>query len=420
MYTTISTSMLQVGAVLGSPIYDSANTKLLGAGVDITNNLLDRLKQRGIYSVVISDKDLARLAAYQPQGTSRSAIPDRSGVQTLAETPLTSYFDRAIERGLDLQLKPQADPFLAQVQSHAPVEYSSRQMTEFLERHEASVEELDGFYGALTAGKSADVSKLRSISGDALDRAADDLDLFVCLGINPVGNGSVSRHSMHVAMLAMSIGATMGLEEQTLHELGGGCLVHDVGMLHVKQQLFQAKRVLDPTEFAEIAKHPVATFELLQEHMDQVPAASRMVAYQMHERCDGSGYPRARTAERIHDLAKIAGVADTFTALVSRRPHRPGMLPYYAIVKLLEDVHRGLYDASVVRALLNTVSLFPIGSYVELSDGRLGKVIRSNREVYDRPVVEAWNRSNLGGTSTLINLAEQPELHVIRALARLR
>jgi HD-GYP domain-containing protein (c-di-GMP phosphodiesterase class II) len=144
-----------------------------------------------------------------------------------------------------------------------------------------------------------------------------------------------------------------------------------------------------------------------------------MVAYQIHERCDGSGYPRGRAAPQIHPLAKIAGVADTFTALVSRRPYRPGMLPYHAMVKMLQDVGLGLYDAQIVRALLNTVSLFPIGSYVALSDGRLGKVIRSNGGTYDRPVLETWERNDLGADPKLVDLREHPDLKVVRALARL-
>src|SRR5690606_27821163 len=116
---------------------------------------------------------------------------------------------------------------------------------------------------------------------------------------------------------------------------------------------------------------------------------------------DGSGYPRGRTAQKIHPLAKIAGVADTFTALVARRPYRPGMLPYHAMVQMLRDVGAGLYDGQIVRALLNTVSLFPIGSFVALNDGRVGRVLRSNGAFYDRPMVECWQRSDLAATPAI-------------------
>ena len=159
------------------------------------------------------------------------------------------------------------------------------------------------------------------------------------------------------------------------------------------------------------------TFDLLQPVFDKVPAAARMVAYQMHERCNGSGYPRGRTGGHIHDLAKISAVADVFIALASPRPHRHGMRPYHAMVKLLHDVREGLFDGTVVRALLQTVSLFPLGSYVALSDGRTGKVIRSNGEQYTRPVVEFTSHNNPNMEPLLVDLSQETDLQVVGAVA---
>ena len=209
-------------------------------------------------------------------------------------------------------------------------------------------------------------------------QAAEDLDLFVCLGINPPSDDYPTRHSLHVAMLAMAIGAIAGWDEATLIELGIGCLIHDVGMERVRGVNPRDSRVFSRSEFEEIAKHPVYTLELIRQQPDRIPPASRIVAYQMHERCDGSGYPRGRTGCQIHELAKIAAVADVYVALVSPRPHRPGTIPYHAMERILHDVKAGLLDPNVVSALLRTVSLFPIGSFVGLSDGRIGKVIRTN------------------------------------------
>ena len=98
--------------------------------------------------------------------------------------------------------------------------------------------------------------------------------------------------------------------------------------------------------------------------------------------------PCHRSAAQIHPLAKIAAVADVFVALVSPRPYRPALLHYHAMEQILHGARQGLYDTAVVRALLHTVSLFPIGSLVEINDGRIGKVLRSNRDAYTSPVIE--------------------------------
>ena len=176
--------------------------------------------------------------------------------------------------------------------------------------------------------------------------------------------------------------------------------------------------MLQPEEFAEIAKHPIISADLLYKSMKQVPLNVRMVVYQMHERCDGSGYPRGWTGDRIHPLAKIGAVADSYVALVSQRPHRPAMLPYHAMVKMLQDVKAGLFDSTAVRGLLNTVALFPIGSFVGMEGGQVGRVIRANGPAYDKPIVEAWDRHRRLQTPEVLDLAEC-ELSVTQALTSL-
>ena len=190
-------------------------------------------------------------------------------------------------------------------------------------------------------------------------------------------------------------------------------------MLHVDESLYHSKEVLDPVAFLDITKHPVIAADMLYQRMEQVPVGVRMVVYQMHERCNGSGYPRGRTGDRIHPLAKISAVADAYVALVSARPHRHAMLPYFAMKKMLEDVKAGLFDATVVRALLHTVSLFPIGSYCELNNGGVAKVIRSNGSAYDRPIVEAWKQSHFSAEPEVVDLTEE-DVKIVKPLTSRR
>jgi HD-GYP domain-containing protein (c-di-GMP phosphodiesterase class II) len=188
-------------------------------------------------------------------------------------------------------------------------------------------------------------------------------------------------------------------------------------MMRVDRINYHEGRVLGTSDFREIAKHPMYTLELLKHHLDRLPYSTRMVAYQMHERSNGSGYPRGRQAHQIHDLAKISAVADVFVALTSERPHRPGMMPYYALERILRGVKDGLYDGGVVRALLKTVSLFPVGSFVTLTDGRTGKVVRSNGENYARPVVLAWDGNDPAGTQTVVDLTKEEKISVQAAIS---
>jgi hypothetical protein len=92
-------------------------------------------------------------------------------------------------------------------------------------------------------------------------------------------------------------------------------------------------------------------------------------------------------------------------------------MPYYALERMLHGVKDGLFDPSAVRALLKTVSLFPIGSFVRTSDGRIGKVLRANGEDYARPVLSVWPVDGDPSQATVVDLSQEPDLRVVAAMA---
>lgn len=403
-----SVSELRVGTKLSSSIYDGRADRdilLIAAGTTVTPKLLDRLHNRGVSHVRVEKRELLRMRRDDsaPQGKP-------------AERPEPAGESRRAPSGRG-PWQVSSRSFLNKVAPSRPVSYRPETKDKFAESYRESLHQVERLFQGLTAGEMTNVREVTDVSNEALVKMGEDLDLFVSLGLQPAADAYPFKHSLQTAMLAMSLGTVLGLTKDELVELGIGCLIHDAGMLHVKPELVRSQKVLDRIEFLEITKHPTVTFDLLRDIMG-TPRGSRMVAYQMHERCDGSGYPRRRQASQIHYLTKIAAVADVFIALISPRPHRRGMLPYHAMEQILHDARKGLYDPNVVRGLLQTVSLFPIGSYVELSDGRVGRVIRSNRSAFSRPVVELWPSGGPSYGGEAVDLAREPELEIVRPLAR--
>lgn len=415
MFKRIPLSLLSEGFILASAVHDDSLRLLLGPGMPITKELMAGLHKRGIRDVVVTEKDWQRLTAFGAQGKSRKALPRHSPVSLELQSDVTRALDGELAKFGECQITPSDNPFSHFITPHGAEAYDRGGMDAMLEHHEHSIEQVDALLKQLRTGESVSAEVIRDVTKQSLAKAKDDFDLFVCMGINPADNSEIAVHSANVATLAVALGAMLGQDEDALTDLSMGCLVHNAGMLQIDETLYQSASLIDESDFVEIAKHPVIATDMLYENMSRVSVGVRMIVYQMHERCDGSGYPRGKTADAIHPLAKIAAVADAYVALVSKRPHRPAMLPYYAMAKMLEDVREGLYDPGVVRALLHTISLFPIGSYVELSDGRMAKTIRANGPSYDRPIVEIVGRT---GTE-VIDLTEAPDLKVVKARSNL-
>lgn len=422
---SLNIDQLKVGVKLRSPIYDGRNVLLLADGATITPLVIDRLTQRGITTVKVHRNELShlcRVPAALDRGRllrAQQAVADeRTASYCPMETRHSRLLDATIERGRLPDTPKFGSAFAAEIREHGTEGYDPDLASKMVESHDQSFQQMERLFKSLESAKPIECEAVESISADNLLRIAADLDLFVSLGVSPAIDKYPARHGLQTSMLAMAIGTSMGLDRRSVMDMGTGCLVHDAGMLHINQRVVQAESALDPVAFIEITKHPILTFDLMR-NVERLPGTSRIVAYQMHERCNGTGYPRRRQSGQIHQLAKIATVADVFVALVSPRPHRSGMMPYYAVEHLIRGAKAGLFDPQAVRAMLHTVSLFPTGSFVELNDGRVGRVIRSNGQAYMKPIVETWERVSLNSAPEVIDLSVEPKLAIMRPLSAL-
>ena len=106
-----------------------------------------------------------------------------------------------------------------------------------------------------------------------------------------------------------------------------------------------------------------------------------------HERENGTGYPNHLPSEKISIYAKIIAVACSFEAITAPRHYKDAQSSYEAMVDMLKN-NKQFYDENVIKALLYSLSLFPIGGYVYLSNGKIAQVVDVNPENPKNPVVQ--------------------------------
>ena len=130
-------------------------------------------------------------------------------------------------------------------------------------------------------------------------------------------------HERRVAEIAAAIGAELGLDEDQNEGLRVAGFLHDIGKITVPSEILSKPGKLRPIEFQFIQGHALAGYEVLKGVAFPWPVAQ--VAFQHHERMDGSGYPQGLKGEAILIEARIVAVADVVEAMFSHRPYRPGM-----------------------------------------------------------------------------------------------
>ncbi|KJS13125.1 MAG: phosphodiesterase [Peptococcaceae bacterium BRH_c8a] len=205
-------------------------------------------------------------------------------------------------------------------------------------------------------------------------------------------------HSVNTCILAVITAIHMGYNEKKLHLLAMGAILHDLGKILVPQEILNKPGKLTDEEFEVIKTHSEFGYRLLSANKD-FNSISSTVAWQHHERYNGSGYPQGLAGNRIHEFSFIVGVADVYDALTADRVYRKAHPPHEAF-EMLSGTGDYLFDYEVVKAFLYHVAAYPVGSLVRLNNRQTG-VVLENRPGYPlRPKLKI-----------LFNVQDEPELN---------
>lgn len=375
--STVSLNDIIVGRRLEAPLYDVNGILLLAAGSIVTQEIKQAIRNRGDKSVCLSRGDAQRLTLQTPSQAAPSPLA--------FDTELTRKLDAIMDSGL-LGVKNTGPAVKGDVVYLGRKGYDQEQRQRLKEQHEKNGQALGDLMSGALHGNAMDGNMVAGMAAQYLKEMTTDTDNVLSSAINQFEQDDIASRSLEVSLLAMAIGIEMDLDAENIRHLAMAGLVHDWGMMRVPAEIRNADHRLNPIEMLEIKKHPIYSLELLQ-HVSALPRVVAVIAYQVHERFNGTGYPRGRCGHSIHPFSRILQVADAFVGMTSVRPFRPAMMRYSAMECLIRQAKERAVDPEVVRALLKIQSLFPIGSYVALSDGSVAQVLRRNRDHYTQPIV---------------------------------
>lgn len=228
---------------------------------------------------------------------------------------------------------------------------------------------------------------------------------------------SLTNHSVNVCALCAKIGEGLGYSPSDRHKLAFVGLVHDLGMCRMPRELLLKEGTLDQEEAELIKTHPDHTKEIVLSFGEEFRWAADIV-YQEHERENGTGYPQGLAGSAIHDSAKAIAVADIFEAFSHPRSFRKTFVSNEALHKVIEM--RGRFcSARIIKALMDQITMFPLGTFVELNTGEVGTVVGVSRRNVLSPAVRI--EYGVGGVRLsqprVVNLENTPTTFVLRPLA---
>ena len=274
-------------------------------------------------------------------------------------------------------------------------------------------EQLTGVALAVQRQDVLDLEAVATLATDIAEALKGSNHLLVQAMSGPAGPLLITN-LVNVGILATKVGARLGYHGKELEELTFAGLLHDIGLFAVPQSLITKSGRLTQDERMLIEQHPELGYQTIRKAGQKYDWLAQVVR-QAHERWNGQGYPSKLKGRQICEFAQIIGVVDVFDALVSPRGYRRRFFPYEAVRELIV-AERTAFPREVVKALVEQLSAYPLGTSVRLTTGEVGSVMRINTRYPLRPVVWIEGDAAYSQEGRQLDLSLTPLVSVIQTL----
>ncbi len=262
-------------------------------------------------------------------------------------------------------------------------------------------------------GQSPNIKKIKRVVQGIVDQIlADETSLMGLTTIRDYDDYTFT-HSVNVCIFSVALGRRLGLTRLQLYDIGFAALFHDIGKSRVPVDILNKPDLLSDEEWRAIAAHPwLGLLSLFQiKEQQEFPYRAMVVAYEHHMKRDITGYPRSLRTKAIGFYSKIVAVADGFDAATSRRAYQSEpMNPAAVLGEMRDNARRGM-DPIIVKAFVNLVGIYPVGTFVVLDTFELAIIHSANAdpEMVSRPnaLVVSDDLGNVRHPGELVNLGEQ-------------
>jgi len=376
----ISVENLKPGMIYNKALYIDANTKIVEANTPIKIDDIKKMMTWGI-SEIETAGIMLKSANSSPEGDKQTSSIISDGKKIIND------YNEMLTKRKDL-----------------------------IKVYSNSQKEVAAIYELIRKDKKFSTEGLRDSLKNIIKLLNSNNNLFLFLyGLDNNDNYLVS-HSVNVTFYAIIIGLGLKYSMQQLIKLGLGTLLIDAGMNKIPVYITHKQTDLTDQEFKQIKTHPLYGYKAIRE-LGELKEDVANISLQHHEQFDGKGYPRGLKGNEINEFARIAAIADSYEAQITKRTYKDKVDFYHAMKNLLSSgVNK--FDPILLRIFLSKMSVYPIGSLVEINGGKIGIVIGSVEKKPLRPLVKIIfdeNKKKLEKTQ-ILNLLEEPNYYITKAL----
>lgn len=347
---------------------------------NLINNALVYFEKRGLHGLSLSTpiqrKDLSEVLLFAQLMNHAESCKDPSG-----------WFEAQIsEKGLDwVKILPDLDPDNIHnlegndsltITMDAAADQKEKAVKAAEIAYAGSLASLKEVVGKVSNDRPAGIRKTIRILQKMVDLAIDERSVLLKLSTLRDHDDYTYTHSVNVSILALCLGQHIGLSKNALETLGICGLFHDLGKVDVPLKILNKQGKLTEHEFKVIQKHSLSSVRHIVKLRAPRELKSKIMLapFEHHLKYDLSGYPRSWRSEPVSLFGRILTIADVFDAITSRRVYRPDASSPDQALRMMNEGAGKDFDPILLKAFINMLGVYPVGTLVELDTGEIGLV----------------------------------------------
>ena len=239
-----------------------------------------------------------------------------------------------------------------------------------------SLTSLKEVIGKVSDNRPTGIRKTMRVVQKTVDLVIDKRSILLKLSTLRDHDDYTYTHSVNVSILAICLGQHIGLTKNTLETLGICGLFHDLGKVDIPLKILNKQGKLTEHEFKVIQKHSLNSVR----HIAKIRAPRELKSkimlapFEHHLKYDLSGYPRSWRSEPVSLFGRILTIVDVFDAITSARVYRSKAISPDQALRMMSESAGKDFDPILLKAFINMLGIYPVGTLVELNTGELGLV----------------------------------------------
>ncbi len=226
----------------------------------------------------------------------------------------------------------------------------------------------------------ASMRRANSVIQNMVDNILDNRDALMGLTSLKMYDEYTFAHSVNTSILAVSLGTFLSFDKPQIAALGVAALMHDIGKVNIPHDIINKPGKLTEQEWDQVKRHPVNGALILA----NVPGVSKLTivaAFEHHQHGGARGYPQVGGDYQRHPFSQIVALADAYEAITAARVYYSSQMPPNESIRILIKNRSATCDPVLIKAFVNMVGIFPIGTLLKLNTGEIGLVMHQTRDL---------------------------------------